>query len=79
MSHGSHADGCPGQEVKINGDRINGLFHLYTYEWGFCWGYNPLIRSPLIHMEVEIVPIGIHGTNGRFTYQFTIKINHSCW
>ena len=20
--------GCPGQEVRINGDRINGLFHL---------------------------------------------------
>ena len=19
-----------------------------TYNWGFCWGYNPLIRSPLI-------------------------------
>ena len=26
--------------VRINGDRINGLFHLRIN--GICWGYNPL-------------------------------------
>ena len=32
--------GCPGQEVRINGERINGLFHLLIN--GVYWGYNPL-------------------------------------
>ena len=36
--------GCPGKEVRINGDRINGLFHLLTN--GVYWGYkNPLILT----------------------------------
>ena len=39
---------CPGQEDRINGDRINGLVISPTYKWGIPWGYNPLIRSPLI-------------------------------
>ena len=35
---------CPGQEVRrINGDRINGLFHLLIN--GLYWGYNPLILT----------------------------------
>ena len=25
--------GCPGQEVRINGERINGLYHLLIH-WG---------------------------------------------
>ncbi len=30
-------------------DRITGLFHLLVLgKWGMNWGYNPLIRSPLI-------------------------------
>ena len=31
------------QGVRINGDRINGLFHLFSN--GICWGYNPLILT----------------------------------
>ena len=33
--------GCPGKEVRMNGDRINGLFHLLiTYKWIVYWSYN---------------------------------------
>ena len=35
--------GCPGQEVRINGERINGLFHPLI-NWVY-WGYNPLILT----------------------------------
>ena len=31
------------QEVRINGDRINGISP--TYKWGINWGYNPLILT----------------------------------
>ena len=30
--HPSSLLGCPGQEVRINGDRINGIFHL-SHKW----------------------------------------------
>ena len=32
--------GCPVGFVRINGDRISGLFHLLIN--GIYWGYNPL-------------------------------------
>ena len=35
--------GCPGTEVRINGERINGLFHLLINR--VYWGYNPLILT----------------------------------
>ena len=31
--------GCPGKEVRINGDRIDGLLHLLID--GVYWEYNP--------------------------------------
>ena len=39
----SLVNGCPGTEVRINGYRINGLFHLLIN--GVYWGYNPLILT----------------------------------
>ena len=46
--------GCPGMEVRINGDRINGLFHLLiekssrkVYYWSWC--YNPFIIHWLVN------------------------------
>ena len=37
--------------LEVNGSKV--MVHQWvvispTYKWGFCWGYNPLIRSPLI-------------------------------
>ena len=48
--HARHLQkGCPGQpgSDQINGDRINGLCYTLLLN-GVYWGYNPLIRSPLI-------------------------------
>ena len=45
--------GCPVGFVRINSDRINGLFHLYTYTWDILGWNNPLIRSPLIRFQTQ--------------------------
>ena len=36
--------GCPGTEVRINGNRISGLFHLYL-QMRYIGAYNPLILT----------------------------------
>ena len=30
--------GCPGQEVRSKGDRINGVMTQPTYKWGYSLG-----------------------------------------
>ena len=46
-------------EVRINGDRINGLFHLITYTWGDrCEGFSPtdpITIDPNFQRDIQVV------------------------
>ena len=39
-------------EVRINGERINGLFHLVIN--GVYWGYNPLTNHLLTSWDIQV-------------------------
>ena len=43
---------CPGTEVRTNGDRINGLFHLLIN--GISWGYNPLTNLISTSWDIQV-------------------------
>ena len=46
--------GCPGQEVRIHGDRImGGLFHLLIH--GLYWGYNLLTNLLLTSWDIQVL------------------------
>ncbi len=45
-------NGCPGQEVRINGERINGLFHPLIN--GVYWGYNPFTNLLLTSWDIQV-------------------------